>query len=103
MNRFSSGAQHHPGGEVVTEALLEQPQTSEILGAHRGAGLHLDPGTPGRIFAREGDDVVIVAGADARRGHNHGLVIERLRTDDGSEHAAAGYFRTMGGYLTTHP
>jgi methionyl-tRNA formyltransferase len=56
-------------------------------------------GTPGRIFIREGDGVVIVAGADARRGRNHGLVIKRVRTEDGHELAATDYFRTMGGYL----
>ncbi|GGM50602.1 methionyl-tRNA formyltransferase [Longimycelium tulufanense] len=60
-------------------------------------------GTPGRIFIREGNGVVIVAGADARRGRNHGLVIERVRTEDGTEYAATDYFRTMGGYLTGHP
>jgi methionyl-tRNA formyltransferase len=60
-------------------------------------------GTPGRIFIREGDGVVIVAGADARRGDRQGLVVKRVRTDDGTEHAALDYFRTMGGYLTSHP
>jgi methionyl-tRNA formyltransferase len=60
-------------------------------------------GTPGRIFIREGDGVVIVAGADARHGRSRGLVIFRVRTDDGTEHAARDYFRTMGGYLTSHP
>jgi methionyl-tRNA formyltransferase len=59
-------------------------------------------GTPGRIFIREGDGIVIVAGADARRGHNHGVVIERVRTDDDTEYAATDYFRVMGGYLTGH-
>lgn len=57
-------------------------------------------GTPGRVFIREGDGIVIVAGGDARRGHNHGLVVKRVRTDDGRELAATDYFRTMGGYLT---
>ncbi|WP_431877576.1 methionyl-tRNA formyltransferase [Amycolatopsis sacchari] len=57
-------------------------------------------GTPGRIFIKEGDGVVIVAGADARFGQNHGLVVERVRTEDGTELAATDYFRTMGGYLT---
>ncbi|MET0136355.1 MAG: methionyl-tRNA formyltransferase [Kibdelosporangium sp.] len=56
-------------------------------------------GTPGRIFIREGDGVVIVAGADARTGRNKGLVIERVRTDDGTESAATDYFTSMGGYL----
>lgn len=60
-------------------------------------------GTPGRIFIRDGDGVVIVAGADARHGRSPGLVIHRVRTDDGNEHAAVEYFRTMGGYLTAHP
>jgi methionyl-tRNA formyltransferase len=58
-------------------------------------------GTPGRIFIREGDAVVIVAGADARRGAGHGLALERVRLDDGTELAAVDYFRTMGGYLTS--
>ncbi|WP_046496358.1 methionyl-tRNA formyltransferase [Streptomyces odonnellii] len=60
-------------------------------------------GTPGRIFIREGDGVVIVAGAGARGGRSKGLVIRRLRTEDGTEHAATDYFRTMGGYLTSRP
>ncbi|OZV77028.1 methionyl-tRNA formyltransferase [Micromonospora echinospora] len=60
-------------------------------------------GTPGRIFIREGDGIVIVAGAEARRGRSHGLVVKRVRTDDGTEHAATDYFHTMGGYLTDRP
>jgi methionyl-tRNA formyltransferase len=56
-------------------------------------------GTPGRIFIKEGNGVVIVAGADARRGRNPGLVIKRVRLDDGTELAATDYFRTMGGYM----
>jgi methionyl-tRNA formyltransferase len=60
-------------------------------------------GTPGRIFIREGDGVVIVAGADARRGRNPGLLLRRVRTEDGTEYAATDYFRTMGGYLTDRP
>lgn len=60
-------------------------------------------GTPGRVFIREGNGVVIVAGADGRRGQNPGLVIERVRTDDDKEYAANNYFRTTGGYLTGHP
>lgn len=60
-------------------------------------------GTPGRIFIREGDGVVIVAGADAKRGRNHGLVVERVRTEDGSEYPASEYLTSMGGYLTSHP
>lgn len=60
-------------------------------------------GTPGRIFIREGDGVVVVAGAEARRGRSHGLLLRRLRLDDGTELAATEYFRAMGGYLTSHP
>jgi methionyl-tRNA formyltransferase len=44
-----------------------------------------------------------VAGPDACSGVNHGLAITRVRTEDGSDHAAADYFRTMGGYLTPAP
>lgn len=60
-------------------------------------------GTPGRIFYREGEGVVIVAGADARTGRNHGLAITRVRTEDGRELPATEYFTSMGGYLTTRP
>jgi methionyl-tRNA formyltransferase len=56
-------------------------------------------GTPGRIFIREGDGVVIVAGADARRGRSPGLLVRRVRTEEGKELDAVEYFRTMGGYL----
>ncbi|AXK34910.1 methionyl-tRNA formyltransferase [Streptomyces armeniacus] len=60
-------------------------------------------GTPGRIFIPEGDGVVVVAGAEARSGRLHGLLVQRVRTEDGAEHAASDYFRTMGGYLTARP
>jgi methionyl-tRNA formyltransferase len=60
-------------------------------------------GTPGRIFIPEGDGVVVVAGADAHTGRCRGLLIRRLRTEDGTELAATDYFRTMGGYLTARP
>lgn len=60
-------------------------------------------GTPGRIFYREGEGVVIVAGADARTGRNHGLAITRVRTEDGRELPATEYFTSMGGYLTNQP
>jgi methionyl-tRNA formyltransferase len=60
-------------------------------------------GTPGRIFIREGNGVVVVAGADARRGRDRGLVITRVRTDDGVDLDAVDYFTTMGGYLTAQP
>lgn len=60
-------------------------------------------GTPGRIFARQGDGVIIVCGADARRGRNPGLVLEQVRTADGEELSACAYFDRMGGYLTSYP
>ena len=60
-------------------------------------------GTPGRIFYREGDGEAIVAGADARHGRNPGLLITRVRTEDGTELAAPDYFTAMGGYLTSRP
>ncbi|WP_406006005.1 methionyl-tRNA formyltransferase [Streptomyces sp. NBC_00637] len=60
-------------------------------------------GTPGRIFIREGDGVVVVAGADSWSGRARGLLVRRVRTDDGTEYAAGDYFRTMGGYLTSRP
>jgi methionyl-tRNA formyltransferase len=60
-------------------------------------------GTPGRVVIRRGRGVVVVAGADARRGRNRGLLLERLRTDDGREFDAADFFPRMGGYLTSHP
>ncbi|WP_030453389.1 methionyl-tRNA formyltransferase [Herbidospora cretacea] len=56
-------------------------------------------GTPGRVFIREGDGIVIVAGREARSGRLPGLAIRRVRLDDGTELAATDYFRTMGGYL----
>ncbi|GAA1502509.1 methionyl-tRNA formyltransferase [Sphaerisporangium rubeum] len=60
-------------------------------------------GTPGRVFIREGDGVVVGAGADARTGEHPGLLVRRVRTDDGAEHAAGDYFRAMGDYLTPRP
>ncbi|MFJ9247498.1 methionyl-tRNA formyltransferase [Streptomyces sp. NPDC101776] len=60
-------------------------------------------GTPGRIFIREGDGVVVVAGPEAHTGHGRGLLVRRVRTDDGTEYAAGDHFRTMGGYLRSRP
>jgi methionyl-tRNA formyltransferase len=60
-------------------------------------------GTPGRIFYREEDSVVIVAGANARSGKEHGLCVVRVRTDDGTDHLASDFFKSMGGYLTSRP
>ncbi|ROO86286.1 methionyl-tRNA formyltransferase [Actinocorallia herbida] len=60
-------------------------------------------GTPGRVFIKEGDGIVIVAGAEARRGRSRGLVIERVRTEDGTDLPADELFQKMGGYLTRQP
>jgi methionyl-tRNA formyltransferase len=60
-------------------------------------------GTPGRLVLREDGGVAVVAGADARRGRNRALLLRRVRTDDGVDHAATDYFSTLSGYLTTHP
>lgn len=60
-------------------------------------------GTPGRVFIREGKGMVIVAGADTYRGQRRGLVIERVRTDDGVEHSADEFFPHGGGYFTNEP
>ncbi|GAA2526725.1 methionyl-tRNA formyltransferase [Pilimelia columellifera] len=76
-------------------------QRLEIVAARVSAGVY--GGTPGRIFYREGDGVAVVAGADARRGRNHALLITRVRVAGGQELAAGDYFTHMGGYLTSHP
>jgi methionyl-tRNA formyltransferase len=72
-----------------------------IVAASVSHGLY--GGTPGRVFIREGKGIVIVAGTEARRGRSHGLLIERVRTEDGVEHDATEFFPTMGGYLTRNP
>ncbi|MGW6917453.1 methionyl-tRNA formyltransferase [Kitasatospora sp. NPDC054939] len=73
----------------------------EILAAEVSAERY--GGTAGRIFYREGEGVVVVAGPDAHTGRNHGLAVTRVRTEDGRELAATDYFTTMGGYLTDCP
>lgn len=73
-------------------------QRISILAASLSTGRY--GGTPGRIFFREGPGVAIVAGADARHGTNHAVVVERVRTADGQELSANEYFTHMGGYLT---
>ena len=62
-------------------------------------------GTAGRVFSRtaDGEGVVIVCGAGARRGQNPGLVIERVRDDDGREGPARAFFGKLGGYLRSFP
>jgi methionyl-tRNA formyltransferase len=75
--------------------------TLRIVSARVSTGLY--GGTPGRIFIREGDGVVIVAGPQARRGRSHGLAIQRVRTEEGTELSATEYFKSMGGYLSNQP
>lgn len=60
-------------------------------------------GTPGRVFIEEDGGMVIVAGADAYRGRSPGLVLDVVRTDDGTDHDAMAYFGHGGGYLTREP
>lgn len=60
-------------------------------------------GTPGRIFCRQGDGVVVVCGPEARSGREYGVVLERLRTEDGRELTGRELFTSMGGYLTSYP
>ncbi|MCJ0873477.1 methionyl-tRNA formyltransferase [Streptomyces sp. AP-93] len=60
-------------------------------------------GTVGRVFRPEGEGVAVVCGPDARRGTEYGVVVERVRTDDGRELSGVEFFRTMGGYLTSRP
>lgn len=57
-------------------------------------------GTNGRVFAREGTGVIVVAGPDAWRGGQYGLVLQRVKDADDVEHVAGDYFRRMGDYLT---
>jgi hypothetical protein len=66
------------------------------------SGAAVTPGLPLQCPAdcERADGVVIVAGADARHGRSRSLVITRVHTEDGTELAAADYFRTMGGYLS---
>ncbi|BBZ26135.1 methionyl-tRNA formyltransferase [Mycolicibacterium madagascariense] len=60
-------------------------------------------GTPGRVFIAEGDGMVIVAGPSAHRGDSPGLVVEKVRLDDGTELGALEFFGRGGGYLTDEP
>lgn len=73
----------------------------EVIGAHVSTFRY--GGTPGRIFIREGDGMAVVAGGDAHLGGRRALVIDRVRTPDGLEHAASAFFPTGGGYLSREP
>ncbi|MGW6331648.1 methionyl-tRNA formyltransferase [Nocardia rhamnosiphila] len=71
----------------------------EVLAAEVSAARY--GGTPGRVIVQENGGVV-VCGPEAHRGDNHGLLITRVRTADGTEHSGAEFFR-RGGYLTDTP
>jgi Formyl transferase, C-terminal domain len=61
-------------------------------------------GTPGRIFLPVGDTgVAVVCGPNSRTGAEHGLVICRVRDDNGVEYTGREFFPAMGGYLTSWP
>jgi methionyl-tRNA formyltransferase len=60
-------------------------------------------GNPGRIFCREGAGVVVVCGPAAHTGGEHGVVLERIRADDGREYSGQEFFPQMGGYVMSHP
>jgi methionyl-tRNA formyltransferase len=77
-----------------------QGERLQVLGAalsHQRYG-----GTPGRVFCRDGAGVVVVCGPAARTGREHGLLLQRVRTEDGRDLPAGEYFKRMGGYLTSH-
>lgn len=100
-----------PAGDIANLVRAQSDPYPNAFTYHEGRRLRIVAatvsaerygGTPGRIFIRQGGGVVIVAGADARRGRNPGLVIERVGTEDG-ELPAGEYFTSMGGYLTNRP
>jgi methionyl-tRNA formyltransferase len=96
VNLVRAQADPYPNAFSFHGAARLQIRSASV--SHTRAG-----GTPGRIFARQGDGVIIVCGPQARRGRNEGLVIEQLRTADGEELVAGRYFTRLGGYLTPHP
>jgi methionyl-tRNA formyltransferase len=59
-------------------------------------------GTVGRVVRPEGAGVAVVCGPNARSGAEQALLLERVRTDAGSDLQGRDYFRYMGGYLTSH-
>lgn len=70
----------------------------EVLAAHASERRY--GGTPGRIFCREGEGVVVVCGPRAGTGEEPGIVIEQVRLPDGDVRSAHEMFPRMGGYLT---
>lgn len=56
-------------------------------------------GTPGRVTVEDGRGIAVVAGPDAWRGRNKGVVLHRLRLDDGSEVTAGELIANSGEYL----
>ncbi len=55
-------------------------------------------GTPGRVFARSGDGVVVLCGVGPD-DPAQGLVLETVQPEGGEAMPAADYFRAMGDYL----
>ncbi len=55
-------------------------------------------GTPGRIFTRTEDGVVVLCGP-RQKDENQGLVVERLQRPGQEPVDAVDYFERMGGYL----
>ncbi|MGW0391788.1 winged helix DNA-binding protein [Streptomyces sp. NPDC003042] len=72
----------------------------ELLAATVSAGRYA--GIPGGLVHTEDDGVVVVTGAEAPTGRNGGLVVSRVRTEDGLEMSAADYFRSTAGLVTLH-
>lgn len=58
-------------------------------------------GTAGRVFVREGDGMAVVVGPDSFRGHNLGLLIKKVRTDDGTVHVATDFLARGGFFAST--
>ncbi|MFD6185211.1 methionyl-tRNA formyltransferase, partial [Streptomyces goshikiensis] len=86
-SRGGTGAYTHHGGRRL-----------EILAATATEGRY--DGAPGRVVRSGTDGLVIVAGPDAE-APGRGLSVVRVRTEDGTEMAAADYFHPEGGGLTT--
>ncbi|MGH3856844.1 MAG: methionyl-tRNA formyltransferase [Pseudonocardiaceae bacterium] len=60
-------------------------------------------GTVGRVFCPQGEGIVVVCGPRARTGHDYGVVLERVRDDDGQDFLGREFFTAMGEYLTSQP
>lgn len=101
-----------PAQDIVNLIRAQADPYPNAYAFHEGARLRIQAatvsrgrcgGTAGRIFARDGDGVIIVCGPQSHRGANHGVVLTRVRTDHGGDLAAGEHFTRMGGYLTSYP